>query len=102
VDLGQERRAVESGVAEGTRCSPLPDFERDLSRDGAGIRLAAPTESRLSLDGLRSAVTVELIRRDGDFAGIAFRRATSGLEHNAQRFAALIDRGARAGTAHIF
>lgn len=66
------------------RCSPLPDFERDLTRDGADLRLSglllSPTESRLSLGGLRSAVAVELIWRGGDFAEIAFRPATADLE----------------------
>ena len=54
---------------------------RDLSRAGAGLRLNGllllPTEFALSFDGFRSTIKVKLIWRDGDFAGIAFRRVPS-------------------------
>jgi PilZ domain len=50
---------------------------RDLSRDGAGLRLDGlvliPTVLTMTFDGGRSAAEVELIWREGDFAGVAFR-----------------------------
>ena len=73
------KAALKSGallIIAGLRARP--------SRDGAGLRLSglmlSPTESRLSLDGLRSAVAVELIWRDRDFTKIAFRSATADLK----------------------
>jgi hypothetical protein len=62
---------------------------RDLSRDGAGLRLNGlvllPIEFGLSLNGLRSVAAVELIWREGDFAGIAFRPPTGASRNNAER-----------------
>jgi hypothetical protein len=50
---------------------------RDLSREGAGLRLAylplLPCEFKLTFDGFHNVLDCRLIWRDGDFAGIAFQ-----------------------------
>ena len=50
---------------------------RDLSRDGAGLRLDGlvliPTVFTITFDGGRTVAEVELIWRESDFAGVAFR-----------------------------
>ena len=50
---------------------------RDLSREGAGLRLNGmtllPVDFKLSLDGVRHVFNCNLIWRSGDFAGLAFQ-----------------------------
>lgn len=81
--FSQERRANERKWVNRGALLAMPGLRgvyscsvRDLSREGAGLRLNGlallVTEFRLSLDGLRTTFACRLIWRDGDFAGIAF------------------------------
>lgn len=55
---------------------------RDLSYKGVGLRLndlpLLPTQFDISLDGFRTTLACQLIWRDGDLAGIAFRPTAIG------------------------
>jgi PilZ domain-containing protein len=73
-----EREWVKRAAVLTLAGSPVPHLcgVRDLSRDGAGLRLdgllLVPTAFRLSFNGGRSMAAVDLIWREGDFAGVAF------------------------------
>jgi hypothetical protein len=100
----QERRAVERTWLNGGGLLTIAGLRgvyscgvRDLSRDGAGLRLNGlvllPIGFGLSLNGLRSVAAVELIWRDGDFAGIAFRPPSGrfkGAESSDERASAIM------------
>jgi len=84
VDLGPDRRAQKRVSLHRGALLTIPGLRgvyssgvRDMSRTGAGLRLNGlvllPIIFTLSLDGFRTFVRVELIWRNGDFAGIAFR-----------------------------
>jgi hypothetical protein len=82
--LHRERRAVErqwlnkSALLTGAGArGPYSCGVRDLSPEGAGLRLDGllliPTVFMIAFDGGRSVAEVELIWRQSDFAGVAFR-----------------------------
>jgi hypothetical protein len=80
-----ERRAVEREWVQGGvmllvagRIVGQPCSLRDLSAQGASVRLNGllllPIDFAVSFDGFRTIVDCRLIWRDGDFAGLTFRR----------------------------
>jgi len=80
----QERRLVERKwlqrgaliVVPGLR-GVFPCGVRDLSHEGAGLRLNGmtllPIDFKLSFDGMHHAFDCHLVWRSGDFAGLAFQ-----------------------------
>ena len=84
MNVSQERRAVERKEFQRGALIIVPGLRgvfscgvRDLSRDGAGVRLYGmallPTDFKVSFDGIRHTFGCHLIWRDGDFAGLAFQ-----------------------------
>jgi hypothetical protein len=71
------RRRYALGGRQG-RIVGQPCSLRDLSAQGASVRLNGllllPIDFAVSFDGFRTIVDCRLIWRDGDFAGLTFRR----------------------------
>jgi hypothetical protein len=82
--FSQERRAIVRNQFQRGALVIVPGFRgayscgvRDLSREGAGLRLDGmtllPIDFKLSFDGIRHTFECHLVWRDGDFAGLAFQ-----------------------------
>lgn len=80
----QERRVAERWWFHRSALAIIPGMRglhscgiRDLSRQGAGLRLDGivllTTDFKLSLDGVRHTFVCRLVWRDGDFAGVKFQ-----------------------------
>lgn len=80
----QERRVAERWWFHRSALAIIPGSRgrhscgiRDLSRQGAGLRLDGivllTTDFKLSLDGVRHIFICRLVWRDADFAGVKFQ-----------------------------
>jgi hypothetical protein len=85
----RERRAAERRLIDRDALLSIPRLRgvyacsvRDLSDKGVGLRLndlpLLPTQFDISLDGFRTTLACQLIWRDGDLAGNAFRPTAIG------------------------
>jgi hypothetical protein len=75
--LGRTKISRSARLLFNTQRGPVECGVRDITNVGAGIRVdginVVPVAFELSFDNFRTARSCQLVWRDGDFIGVAFR-----------------------------